>query len=224
MRCAICQHENEAAALFCEECGAKLSLTCTHCGTELKPAAKFCLKCGAHAVATGSGVPSPSQRVRGDTPQRADQNLQSRSTPDAERRQLTVMFVDLIGSTALSTHLDPEDMRELIRAYQNAVSGEILRFEGSVAQFLGDGVLAYFGWPRAHEDDAERAARAGLAVTVATSRLKAPLGQTLQTRIGIATGVVVVGDLIAEGSGQRYAVVGETPSVRPTTQTPRSIR
>ena len=168
MRCASCQHENEAAALFCQECGAKLSLTCTVCGTELKPSAKLCLKCGAHAVATASGVPSPSHRVGGDTPQPADQNLQSRSTPDAERRQLTVMFVDLVGSTALSSHLDPEDLRDLMRDYQNAVSGEILRFEGSVAQFLGDGVLAYFGWPRAHEDDAERAVRAGLAVTAAS--------------------------------------------------------
>ena len=210
MRCASCQHENEAAALFCQECGAQLSLTCTQCGTKLKPTAKFCLKCGTHAVVTG--VPSPSHHVGGDTPQPADQNLQSRSTPDAERRQLTVMFVDLVGSTALSSHLDPEDLRDLVRDYQNAVSGEILRFEGFVAQFLGDGVLAYFGWPRAHEDDAECAVRAGLAITAACSRLKAPPGQTLQTRIGIATGVVVVGDLIAEGSGQRHAVVGETPN------------
>lgn len=94
MRCASCQHENEAAALFCQECGAKLSLTCTVCGTKLKPTAKFCLKCGTRAVVTG--VPSRSHHVGGNTPQPADQNLQSRSTPDAERRQLTVMFVDLV--------------------------------------------------------------------------------------------------------------------------------
>ena len=131
----------------------------------------------------------------------------------AERRQLTVMFVDLVNSTPLSAELDPEDMRELIRTYQNTVAGEITRFEGYIAQFLGDGVLAYFGWPRAHEEDAERAVRAGLAVTAATSRLKTPSGKALQTRIGIATGVVVVGDLIAEGATQRYAVVGETPNL-----------
>ena len=113
------------------------------------------------------------------------------------------MFVDLVGSTALSAQLDPEDMRELIRAYQNTVAGEISRFEGYIAQFLGDGVLAYFGWPRAHEDDAERAVRAGLAVTAAASRLTTPAARNLQTRIGIATGMVVVGDLIGEGSGQR---------------------
>jgi class 3 adenylate cyclase len=130
----------------------------------------------------------------------------------AERRHLTVMFVDLVGSTALSTQLDPEDMRELIRTYQNTVAGEISRFEGHIAQFLGDGVLAYFGWPRAHEDDAERAVRAGLAVTAAASRLITPAAKNLQTRIGIATGMVVVGDLIGEGSGQRHAVVGETPN------------
>ena len=132
---------------------------------------------------------------------------------EAERRQLTVMFVDLVGSTELSTRLDPEDMRELMRSYQNTVAGEIARFEGHVAQFLGDGVLAYFGWPRAHEDEAERAVRAALAVTAATARLKTPTGDTLQTRIGIATGRVVVGDLIGEGSGQRHAVVGETPNL-----------
>jgi class 3 adenylate cyclase/predicted ATPase len=133
--------------------------------------------------------------------------------PEAERRQLTVTFVDLVGSTKLSTRLDPEDMRELMRSYQNTVAGEIARFEGHVAQFLGDGVLAYFGWPRAHEDEAERAVRAALAVTAAASRIKTPTDAALQTRIGIATGMVVVGDLIGEGSGQRHAVVGETPNL-----------
>ena len=134
------------------------------------------------------------------------------SESPAERRQLTVMFVDLVGSTALSTQLDPEDLREMIRRFQNAVAGEISRFEGHIAQFLGDGVLAYFGWPQAHEDEAERAVRAALAVTAAASRLKTPAAKHLQTRIGIATGMVVVGDLIAEGSVQRHAVVGETPN------------
>jgi class 3 adenylate cyclase/tetratricopeptide (TPR) repeat protein len=131
----------------------------------------------------------------------------------AERRQLAVMFVDLVGSTALSAELDPEDMRDLIRTYQNTVAGEITRFEGHIAQFLGDGVLAYFGWPRAHEDDAERAVRAGLAVTAAAARLTTPAGAPLRTRTGIATGMVVVGDLIAEGATQRHAIVGETPNL-----------
>ena len=106
----------------------------------------------------------------------------------AERRQLTVMFVDLVGSTELSRRLDPEEMRELIRAYQNTVAGEITRFEGYVAKFLGDGVLAYFGWPRAHEDAAERAVRAGLAIAAAVPPLAGPAGEPLAARIGIATG------------------------------------
>lgn len=133
-------------------------------------------------------------------------------TSAVERRHLTVMFVDLVGSTALSAELDPEDLSQLIRAYQSTVADEIARFEGHIAQFLGDGVLAYFGWPRAHEDEAERAVRAALSVTAAVARVQTPAAMSLQTRIGIATGMVVVGDRIAEGSGQRYAVVGETPN------------
>ena len=133
--------------------------------------------------------------------------------PDAERRYLTVMFIDIVGSTALSAQLDPEDMRDIIRLYQNTVAGEITRFEGHIAKFMGDGVLAYFGWPRAHEDEAERAVRAGLAVSRAVSRLQIAGGHSLQTRIGIATGLVVVGDLVGEGAAQEQAVVGDTPNL-----------
>jgi class 3 adenylate cyclase len=132
---------------------------------------------------------------------------------EAERRQLTVMFVDLVGSTALSAQLDPEEMREVIRGYQNAVAGEIGRLEGHVAKFMGDGVLAYFGWPRAHEDEAERAVRAGLALVQTVGQLKAPTGTALAARVGIATGLVVVGDLVGEGAFQEQAVVGETPNL-----------
>jgi class 3 adenylate cyclase len=131
----------------------------------------------------------------------------------AERRQLTVTFVDLVGSTALSSRLDPEEMREVFRGYQNAVAGEIARFEGHVAKFMGDGVLAYFGWPKAHEDDAERAVRAGLAVMEAMAGMTTPHGQPLAARAGIATGLVVVGDLVGEGAAQEEAVVGETPNL-----------
>jgi class 3 adenylate cyclase/tetratricopeptide (TPR) repeat protein len=131
----------------------------------------------------------------------------------ADRRQLTVLFADLVGSTALSSTLDPEDMREVLRAYQNAVAGEISRFEGHVAKFMGDGVLAYFGFPRAHEDAAERAVRAGLAVVDSVAALAAPTGEGLAVRIGIATGLVVVGDLIGEGAAQEEAVVGDTPNL-----------
>ncbi len=133
--------------------------------------------------------------------------------PDAERRQLTVLFCDLVGSTELSTRLDPEDMAGLIGAYQDQVTREVARYEGHVAKFLGDGVLAYFGWPRAHEDDAERAVRAGLAVTEAVARLRTPADEPLAARVGIATGLVMVGDMTGESGTERDAVVGETPNL-----------
>ena len=117
----------------------------------------------------------------------------------AERRQVTVMFSDLVGSTALSARMDPEDLREVISAYQKCVAGTVVRFGGFVAKYMGDGVLIYFGYPQAHEDDAERAERAGLELVAAVSALKTHAA--LQTRVGIATGLVVVGDLI--GSGDR---------------------
>jgi class 3 adenylate cyclase/ABC-type transport system involved in cytochrome c biogenesis ATPase subunit len=132
---------------------------------------------------------------------------------EAQRRQLTVMFCDLVGSTALSARFDPEELRDEIRAYQNAVSGVVARYDGFVAKFMGDGVLIYFGYPRAHEDDAERAVRAGLEIEVAVSSLATRGTEPLAVRIGIATGLVVVGDLVGEGSAQEQAVVGETPNL-----------
>ncbi|HSA80013.1 MAG TPA: adenylate/guanylate cyclase domain-containing protein [Geminicoccaceae bacterium] len=137
----------------------------------------------------------------------------TRAPGDAERRQLTVLFCDLVGSTELSARLDPEDMREVMRAYQDACAGEITRFEGHVAKFLGDGVLAYFGWPQAHEDEAERAVQAALALIQAIPRLATPAGEPLAARVGIATGLVVVGDLIGEQSSEEQAVVGDTPNL-----------
>ena len=129
----------------------------------------------------------------------------------AERRQVTVMFSDLVGSTALSARMDPEDLREVISAYQKCVAETVQRSGGFVAKYMGDGVLVYFGYPQAHEDDAERAVRAGLELVAAVGALKthAPL----QTRVGIATGLVVVGDLIGSGASQEQAIVGETPNL-----------
>jgi len=131
---------------------------------------------------------------------------------DAERRQLTVMFCDLVGSTALSARLDPEDYREVIAAYHRVVAEAVRSFDGFVAKYMGDGVLIYFGYPQAHEDDAERAVRAGLGVVDAVGRLEVKSVE-LQARVGIATGLVVVGDLIGEGSAQEQSVVGETPNL-----------
>ncbi|WP_314949502.1 adenylate/guanylate cyclase domain-containing protein [Bradyrhizobium cosmicum] len=132
---------------------------------------------------------------------------------EAERRQLTVMFVDLVGSTALASGRDPEELGDLMQLYQSTVAGEITRFEGHIAKFLGDGVLAYFGWPRAHEDEAERAIRAGLRVTAAVAALTERGGSALAARVGIATGLVVVGELIGEGEARERAVIGETPNL-----------
>ena len=137
---------------------------------------------------------------------------------DAERRQLTVMFCDLVDSTALSARLDPEDLRDVIGAYHHAVTGVVRTFDGFVAKFMGDGVLIYFGYPRAHEDDAERAVRAGLGLLDAVGRLDIKPVK-LQARVGIATGLAVVGDLIGEGSAQEQSVVGETPNLAARLQT-----
>ena len=137
---------------------------------------------------------------------------------DAERRQITVMFCDLVDSTALSARLDPEDLRDVIGAYHRTAAGVVRSFDGFVAKFMGDGVLVYFGYPRAHEDDVERAVRAGLGVVDAVRRLDVK-SVKLQARIGIATGLVVVGDLIGEGSAQEQSVVGETPNLAARLQT-----
>jgi len=131
----------------------------------------------------------------------------------AERRQLTVMFSDLVGSTALSARLDPEDMRQVIRAYQDACSGVVARYDGFVAKFMGDGIIAYFGFPRAHEDDAARAAHAGLEISEVVAGLQTRAREKLAVRVGIATGLVVVGDLVGQGSAQEQAVVGDTPNL-----------
>jgi class 3 adenylate cyclase/predicted ATPase len=133
------------------------------------------------------------------------------SHDSAERRQVTVMFADLVGSTELSARMDPEDLREVISAYQKSVAETVRRFGGFVAKYMGDGALVYFGYPKAHEDDAERAVRTGLDLIAAITSLK--LQASLQTRIGIATGLVVVGDLIGSGESQERSIVGETPNL-----------
>ena len=134
-------------------------------------------------------------------------------TREAERRQLTVMFVDLVGSTELSSRIDPEEMHEVLRHYQDAVTGAVARYQGHVAKFMGDGVIVYFGYPKAHEDEAERSVRAGLEIVDAIAALEPAAGAPLACRIGIATGQVVVGDLIGEGAAQEEAVTGESPNL-----------
>jgi predicted ATPase/class 3 adenylate cyclase len=157
-------------------------------------------------------APKTAERVApaGSAPSQGDR---------AGRRQLTVLFADLVDSTGLSVRLDPEEMGDLLRAYQNTVAGEVVRFDGHVAKFMGDGVLAYFGWPKAHEDDAERAVRTGLAVVAAVPHLRGSTDQPLAVRVGIATGRVVVGELIGDHEARERAVVGETPNLAARLQT-----
>ena len=149
-----------------------------------------------------SAAPSGTEPAVGTEPKVQD---------TAERRQVTVMFSDLVGSTALSARMDPEDLREVISAYQKCVAETVQRFGGFVAKYMGDGVLVYFGYPHAHEDDAERAVRAGLELIQAVGGLKS--SAPLQARVGIATGLVVVGDLIGSGEAQERGIVGETPNL-----------
>ena len=160
------------------------------------------------ALSDGSD-PAPSAAAEGQAATRQDRSPIS----DAERRQLTVMFCDLVGSTAMSEALDPEDLRAVIGAYQEACAGVIARYEGFIARYMGDGLLVYFGYPVAHEDDAERAVRVGLDVLAAVPELKVQTGLDLQIRIGVATGLVVAGDIIGEDASEERAVLGETPNL-----------
>ena len=148
-------------------------------------------------AAPAAPAPEPAQ----PPPQAASQ---------AERRQVTVLFADLVGSTELSRRLDPEDLSRIVRQYQDACAGVIARFDGFLAKFMGDGVLAYFGFPQAHEDSTERAARAGLEIAAATRRIG---DGTLAARIGIATGLVVVGEIIGSGAATEQTIIGETPNL-----------
>ena len=169
---------------------------------------------GAQAPAARNPLPSPPPLAG-----------EGRAGADAERRQLTVMFCDLVGSTSLSTLFDPEDLREIIGTYHRTVAEIVAGFDGFVAKYMGDGILVYFGYPRAHEDDAERAVRAALGSIDAVGRLVVK-STNLQARVGIATGLVVVGDLIGKGSAQEQSVVGETPNLAARLQalaTPASL-
>src|SRR4051794_20931118 len=162
------------------------------------------------AIAALKGSRGASAEETAPTPV-SDSRSGLASPASTERRQLTVMFCDLVGSTALATRLDPEDLREVIGASHRLVAETVARLDGFVAKYMGDGVLAYFGYPRAHEDDAERAVRAGLALVEAVAQLQAP--ERLRARIGIGTGLVVVGDLVGAGEAQERGVVGETPNL-----------
>jgi class 3 adenylate cyclase/predicted ATPase len=181
-------------------CGVKLEIKCSHCGSEFPEKALFCIKCGKRLVAKAATADVSQEDV----------------APEAERRQLTVMFCDLVDFTPLSEQLDPEDLREVVRAYQETCSKVIRRFEGHIAQHLGDGLVVYFGYPQAHEDDARRAAQTGLGIVEAIIRLNPGLkkqwGIELSVRVGIHTGLVVAGE-VGDGVTRERLAMGETPNI-----------
>src|SRR5215510_6802097 len=220
MRCASCGIENPEGAKFCEECGTSFEPICPSCGQQVRPTAKFCPDCGTTLGAAGKLPAAKSRKRKGTTgakkarrPAASSPAAQSSPVaPEAERRQLTVMFCDLVGSTALSAQLDPEELREVVRAYQETCTTVIRRYEGHIAQHLGDGLLVYCGYPQAHEDDAQRAVRTGLEIVEALHHLNPRLPRPLQVRIGIHTGLVVVGE-IGSSAKREVLALGETPNL-----------
>ena len=200
--CPHCEFGNRPGSDFCGACGAPLQVICSACGTHNPPRFRFCGGCGASL----ESLPATASAGRIDV-----------AEPEpAERRQLTVMFCDLVGSTALSLDLDPEEFREVLRSYQTVCAEAIERFDGYVAQYLGDGVLGYFGWPRALENEAERAVRAGLRVAEEMGQLDAQLrkriGPRLAVRVGIHTGLVVVSE-VGAGLRRENLALGGTPNI-----------
>ncbi len=220
MQCPQCQHENASDAKFCNQCAAPFAPVCSACGHENTADAKFCNQCGT-SLTSYTPLPDFDQRDVQDSRQepssiRVTASPAESPMPEAERRQLTVMFCDLVGSTPLAGQLDPEDLREVVRAYQECAAGVIQQYDGHIAQYLGDGLLIYFGWPHAHEDDAHRAVHTGLGIVEALDGLNTTLetayGVRLAVRLGIHTGPVVVGEM---GGGGRYEnlALSETPNI-----------
>ena len=195
MNCAKCGSDVREGNSFCTACGAPLQIQCPSCQRPNTVDARFCGQCGANLAGTGTKV-------------RLDESRQQ-----AERRQITVMFCDIVDSTVLATRLDPEDLRELISIYQDRVASAIVGIRGYVARFVGDGVLAYFGWPNADETHAESAVRAGFTI------IEAIRPHRLAVRIGIATGLVVVGDLVSVAATDKLAAIGATPNLAARLQT-----
>ncbi|MGE4091783.1 MAG: adenylate/guanylate cyclase domain-containing protein [Candidatus Binatia bacterium] len=258
MHCPQCQHQNSDTAKFCEECGTKLLNACPQCGHQASSAAKFCVECGESLTgkakikrqktkgksgpASGVQRPKSKEKKPASTVLTLDPRPRDSRRAAGERRQLTVLFCDLVGSTTLSAQLDPEDYQALVQQYQQTCAEVIERYAGHIAQYLGDGILVYFGYPTAHEDDAARAVRTGLEIITAL-RPQVPSPSTgegqgegekglhsqhpphptllpqgekelrrLQVRIGIHTGPVVVSE-IGRGERRELLALGETPNI-----------
>ena len=215
MQCPWCRQANPDQARFCMKCGAGLALACAGCGAELPSGAAFCVACGRALVTT-----PPAQGARPPeayTPRHlAERILASRSAIEGERKQVTVLFVDVSGFTSLSARLDPEDVHGLMSRAFEAMLAEVHRYEGTVNQFLGDGIMALFGAPIAHEDHARRAVLAALGIEGALKRYREELerhqGIGFQVRQGLNTGLVVVGS-IGNDLRMDYTAIGDTTNV-----------
>ena len=185
MQCKSCHYDNPDSMKYCGQCGQILTIRCPSCNFESPSNFKFCGNCSA----------SLEEQAAKDEPQKQA----TISGQEAERRQITVLFCDVVGSTSLSDNIDPEDLRDIMRDYRAACDEVVQQFGGHIAQYLGDGVLVYFGFPQAHEDDAQRAAQTGLALINSLStlnqNLKRDKGLSIEVRVGIHTGLVVVGGI-----------------------------
>ena len=216
MKCPACHHDSDADAQFCEECGRKLAPACNHCGAELKPSAKFCPKCGA-PTATVPPLQPAARRVADYTPKHlADKILQSKSALEGERKQVTVLFADVKGSMELAEQLDPEQWHHILDRFFQILTDGVHRFEGTVNQYTGDGIMALFGAPIAHEDHARRACYAALQgrdqLRVFADELRLSQGFNFSFRIGLNSGDVVVGK-IGDDLRMDYTAQGATVGI-----------
>ncbi len=206
--CPNCSFINPGSAKFCTECGTRLAKICTQCQANNPLSGRFCLECGTSLLSWHRSGLQNRQSVR-----------EPRHTPyrqPAERRHLTVMFCDLVGSTAISEQLDPEELRDLIQKYQQTCADVLIRVDGYIAQYLGDGILVYFGYPNAHENDAQRAVKAALGIIKAMGKIKLECIRQhkikLAVRLGIHTGLVVVGE-VGAGNKKEQLAIGQTPNI-----------
>ncbi len=227
MQCSSCQHENREQALFCELCGARLERPCPGCGNAIRPGARFCDRCGsslgpvAHEASEPSALRARAEafasKIPSYTPKHlVEEVLTRRSAIEGERKQVTVLFADVCGFSGISEGLDPEEVHRIMDRCFEVLTGEIHRFEGTINQFTGDGAMALFGAPIAHEDAPQRAIRAALAIQGAlhsyAEEFQREQGVTLQMRIGINTGTVVVGK-IGDDLRMDYTAAGDTTNL-----------
>src|SRR6516225_11191026 len=197
MRCSKCGSENREGRKFCTKCGTPLLVACPKCGAAVEPDESFCGECGTAMANAASAAADGTQSVT--------------SSAGGERRHLTFLFCDLVGSVTLTSQLDPEEWRATVAGYQRAASEAITRFGGAVVRYIGDGIMAFFGYPVAHDNDAERAARAGLAILDGIAKINEshPSRPNLSVRIGIDSGSVVVGT----GAGQAVDAFGDAANI-----------